>query len=57
VWTRIRGPWNVLYTEVYDNKTMALKREKELKTGKGRDFIEKLIQERSPGSPRRRTVN
>ena len=37
-------PWIILYTEVYSNKSEALKREKELKTGKGREFIKQLVQ-------------
>ncbi|HEC20969.1 MAG TPA: GIY-YIG nuclease family protein, partial [Candidatus Peregrinibacteria bacterium] len=38
-WTRLKGPWRLLHKEEFKNKTEALKREKELKTGKGRDFI------------------
>jgi len=54
-WTRIRGPWSVLHTEGFTDKTIALKREKELKTGKGRDFIKRLIQKKMSGSPPRRS--
>ncbi len=32
-------PWEVVYTECYETKLEALKREKQLKTAKGRKFI------------------
>ncbi|MBN2414249.1 GIY-YIG nuclease family protein [bacterium] len=36
-------PWILLYTETYPTKSEAMKREKELKSHKGRDFIRTLI--------------
>ena len=36
-------PWDVIYTEVFSNKTDAMKREKELKTYQGRVFIKELL--------------
>ena len=36
-------PWIVIYTEVFETKGLALKREKELKTGKGREFVKSLL--------------
>ena len=39
-------PWDLLYTEEYATKAEALKREKELKQGNGRLFIQKLIKEK-----------
>ena len=42
-WTIRCRPWEILYTEVYDSKDSALLREKELKSGKGRDFIKALL--------------
>lgn len=33
-------PWNLIYTEVFDTKAAALFREKQLKAGKGRDWIQ-----------------
>ncbi len=36
-------PWKVIHVEFFDSKYKALKREKYLKTGIGRDFIQKLI--------------
>ncbi|MEE1884976.1 GIY-YIG nuclease family protein [Pedobacter flavus] len=36
-------PWNVIYTEIFDLKNLAIIREKQLKTAKGRLFIWELI--------------
>jgi putative endonuclease len=36
-------PWKVVYTEVYMNKCKALKREREIKNRKSRNYIENLI--------------
>jgi putative endonuclease len=41
-WTARYRPWRVLYTEEFEDKKQAMKREKELKTGKGRYFIKTL---------------
>jgi putative endonuclease len=35
-------PWTLVYIEFYENKTIAMKREKWLKSGHGRDFIKNL---------------
>ena len=37
--TNIGGPWVLKYQEEFQTRSEAMKREKELKTGKGRDFI------------------
>ena len=36
-------PWQVLYVEFFTTKSQALKREKLLKSGKGREFIKEII--------------
>ena len=36
-------PWQVIYVEFFTTKSEALKREKILKTGKGREFIKEII--------------
>ena len=36
-------PWEVIHTEEYPDKKMAMKREKELKSARGRAFIRGLI--------------
>ena len=42
-WTKNFRPWNLVYTEEFTEKSEALKREKELKSHQGRDFIRNLI--------------
>ena len=42
-WTIKFRPWIVVYKEEYEAKSMAMRREKELKTAKGREFIWKMI--------------
>jgi putative endonuclease len=38
-WTVRYRPWQLFYTEVFDTKVEAMKREKQLKSAKGREFI------------------
>ena len=38
-YTRSYRPWKVIYVEYYDSRVDALRREKQLKTGKGRDWL------------------
>ena len=38
-WTRSYRPWLVIYNEFYQTKSEALGREKNLKSGKGREWI------------------
>ncbi len=33
-WTRSRGPWKLVYHEVFTNRLEAMRRERNLKTGK-----------------------
>jgi putative endonuclease len=42
-WTHKFQPWEIKYTETFDNKSEAMKREKQLKSAKGREFIKNLI--------------
>ena len=44
-WTMNYRPWEVIYQENYSEKSAALKREKQLKSATGRDFIWTLIRE------------
>ena len=39
--TKGKGPWILIHQEEFATKKEALIREKELKTGKGRDFIKR----------------
>ena len=36
-------PWFVVYVEFHESKPAAIKREKELKSSRGRDFVRKQI--------------
>ena len=42
-WTKKFRPWEIIYKDEFSTKIEALKREKELKSYKGREFIRKLI--------------
>ena len=42
-WTSKFQPWIIIYTEEHDSKALALKREKQLKSYRGRQFIRELI--------------
>ena len=42
-WTIKFRPWVLVHTEVFQTKAEALKREKELKSARGRDFIRQYI--------------
>ncbi len=38
-----KGPWKIAYNEMFETRTEAIKREKELKSSRGRDFIRNLL--------------
>ena len=42
-WTRLHKPFDLVHKEVYDNKTDAIKRERFLKSGQGRKFLDSAI--------------
>ncbi len=42
-WTIKFRPWKLIYSEEFEDKKSAMKREKELKEHKGRDFIRSQI--------------
>jgi len=42
-WTRKNRPFELLYYEKLENKTEAIKRERYLKTGYGRKFLDNLF--------------
>ena len=42
-YTRARMPWKIVYSEKYENRKEALKREKEIKRKKSKKYIEWLI--------------
>ncbi len=45
-WTRAHSPLMLMYTEVFDNKKEAQKREKFLKSGQGRKFLDEILKDR-----------
>ncbi len=47
-WTKRYRPWMVIFCEYFENKADAAKREKELKSGQGRQWIWKCIREQLP---------
>ena len=42
-WTKRGTNWKLIYKEEFENKQDALKREKWLKTGVGREFLENVL--------------
>jgi len=42
-WTRENGPFKVIYTENYNSKIKAIKREHFLKSGQGRKWLDENI--------------
>jgi putative endonuclease len=42
-WTVRFRPWEIVYTEIFEHKQDALRREKQLKTSRGRAFIREEI--------------
>ncbi|MCZ6703233.1 MAG: GIY-YIG nuclease family protein [Ignavibacteria bacterium] len=43
-WTKRGTDWKLIYKEEFDNKTEALKREKWLKTGVGREYLKEILE-------------
>lgn len=43
-WTKRGTEWKLIYKEEFDNKTDALKRERWLKTGVGRDYLKMILE-------------
>jgi len=42
-YTRSKAPWKLLYKEVLNSKAEAMKREREIKKRKDRDYINELV--------------
>jgi len=42
-WSRANGPFKIIHREAYGSKTEALRREKFLKTGQGRKWLDENI--------------
>ncbi len=41
--TKHRGPWELIHREDYATRADAVRRERELKTGKGRDELQRIL--------------
>ena len=40
--TRSGAPWRLIYTEAYESRAQAMQRERFLKSGRGRRFLDEL---------------
>jgi len=41
--TKNRGPWEIIFTELFDSKKLAIQREHQIKSWKSREAIERLL--------------
>jgi putative endonuclease len=41
-YTKNKGPWEIIYSETFNTLGEAIRREKFLKSGKGREFIKSI---------------
>ena len=46
-YTRGRGPWKLILSEQYYTRAEAMKREKSLKSGKGREWLKTMLNGRA----------
>jgi putative endonuclease len=49
-WTIKFRPWVILHTESFDTKQIAMEREKQLKSARGRTFIRELVRSKFPNA-------
>ncbi|MGB9721070.1 MAG: GIY-YIG nuclease family protein, partial [bacterium] len=42
---RNRGPWHLIYSEEYQTRAEAMRRERFFKTGRGRELIQEIIKD------------
>ncbi len=42
--TKNRGPWDLVHREAYDTRSEAMRRERFLKSGQGREELKKLLE-------------
>ena len=47
--TKNRGPWELVYQEAFGTRSEAMRRERFLKSGKGREELKRLIADSSAG--------
>jgi putative endonuclease len=46
--TKHRGPWDLLHKEEFETLSEAIRRERFLKSGKGRDELKKILPQQNP---------
>jgi len=46
-YTRGRGPWELMFTESYGNRAEAMRRERFLKSGQGREWLKGNLRSRA----------
>lgn len=46
-WTSIRGPWKLVYSEEHASRSEAMRREKYLKSGSGREWLREMLNGRA----------
>ena len=46
--TKSRGTWELIYKESFETKSEAIRREKFLKSGRGREELRRLLNEKTP---------
>jgi len=46
--TKNRGPWRLVHSEEYPTRSLAVRRERYLKTGKGRQELRRLLEGGTP---------
>ncbi|MEK7794731.1 MAG: GIY-YIG nuclease family protein [Candidatus Hydrogenedentota bacterium] len=46
---RNKGPWKLIHSEAHDTRTGAMRREKQLKSGQGREWIRDTLLSKNQG--------
>ena len=46
-WTGTRGPWQLVYSEEFQTRSEAMQRERQLKGGKGREWLKSKLNGRA----------
>jgi len=49
--TKGRGPWELVHQEAFNTRAEAMRRERELKTGRGREELKRLVAGEASSSP------
>ena len=42
-WTRGKGPWELVWSEAYETRSGAVRKEREIKAWKSRSYMEKML--------------